>query len=675
MTHRDVHRLNRSLTSAMFRAAALVAALHVGAAVAEPSPSINTDGTALTVFDAVEFAIASDPAIQLARQARDAALGAVDQNRGPFDLNLSFQLSYDGARSYLTDAELHAERQKRTLFRELATNLQRVADDLQDQLGGTGFVWADCPQGLDITIGDTPICVSGRTRAIFDLYEDMANATNNQGAVAALVDANRRVAANAVDILNLTAFSQRSNLRNIGTMPSINDSLTTAFDLRLTKLFRNGIVLEPGLILDAFQDNYVGKPFAPAFGGKGVPDNVRSILGVTLEVPLGKGRGAVSTAAAENAARALAEASLADEAFAVTSSAERTARAYWNLSAAQAILALQQKTEALQTELLEVGETLVEADSYAEADLAFLRGRLQLTRGRVASAWQTVLQARVNLAEVMGQQLAVIEDAPVAADGLPEVPLAGADRLPTVSDMVQGALERRFDIAALRSRRTSAEILARGAGFDLKRRIDLQLAAGIAGLHEGGNVTHLDDLFEGSWKALSGFSAGPSFRLGFRFELPFGNRVARGRSVQAHALEQQSRIQLRDLERIVANEIERTSGALTKTLEEGRRRQRSVDHYREALASDVEIYRAGEGSSIDVLLTQESLLAEEIQLVSARATIALLATRLAFEMGRLVDCRIADDEVIVTALNPPGRLAALTSPPGPQDAGSGDGPE
>ncbi len=674
MHHRDSHRPERPPRTAVLVATVLAIAMTAAAAAAEPNPAVNRDETAMALVEAMAFAVASDPAIRLAEQARSASFGAVDQNRGAFDLNLSLQFSYDGARDYLTEAQLHGERQKRTLFRELAVNFQRVADDLQNQLGGESFVWADCGQGLDITIGDTPICISGRTQAIFDLYEDMANATSNQQAAEDLVEANRRIAGNTVDILNINAFAQRANLRNIGTVPTLDGSLTTAVDLRLTKLFRNGVVLEPGIILDAFKENYIGKPVDPAFGGKGLPDNVRSILGVTLDIPLGKGRGRVATAAAENAAIASAEASLADEAFSITTSVESTALAYWNLAAAQAVLEIQQETEAIQTELLEIGEILVEADEVAEADLNFLRGRLELTRGRIASARESVLRARVNLAEVMGQKLVTVDEAPLAADQLPPVPGAEAS-LPSIEEMVAAAFDRRFDIAALRSRRTSAEFLARGTQFDLKRQVDLQLAVGYAGLFEGGDISDVDDLVEGWWEALSDFSAGPSYRLGLRFELPMGNRVARGRSVQARSLEQQSHIGLRDLERTVTNQIERLTGALVQAIEEGRRREQSVNDYRTALASEIEVFEAGESSSIDVILTQESLLAEEIQLVSARASIAVLATRLSFETGRLVDCRIAEEAVTVTALNPPGRLAALIDRPAAADGGSANGPE
>jgi len=268
-----------------------------------------------------------------------------------------------------------------------------------------------------------------------------------------------------------------------------------------------------------------------------------------------------------------------------------------------------------------------------------------------------------------------VKQAPMAVDDLPAVPVESLSQDLAVDALVKLALERRYDLAAARYRRGAAEILARGAAFDIKRRIDLQMAVAYSGLHEGGDNSKFGDLVDGWWNAMSDFSAGPSFRLGFSFELPFGNRVARGQSVQAHALQQQSRINLRDLERSVANEIERVTGSLEQAIQEGQRRLYSVEQYREALASDIELYRAGEGSSIDVLLTQENLVTEEIQLISARRAIAFLVTQLVTETGRLVDCQIGDDEVTVMAFYPLGDVRALARGVPAGGGGSGDGSE
>jgi outer membrane protein TolC len=618
-------------------------------ALAEP-----TRGEPLELMAALEFVVDADPTILLAREARTASFGALAENTGPFDLSFDLLFSFDSDRTLLSQAQLLSESQRRDIFRQLSNNLDAVADDLEDQLGGTDFVWADCPEGLDITIGDQQVCISGRVRANIELYRDLAEAVGADDLADAMVLANQREVANVVDILHLTAFFQRDNLRNMGTRPTVQEMVTSTVDLRLTKAFRNGMVLQPAIILDGIRDNYLAKPLLPNFGGKGIPDRVDSIIGVTLDIPLGKGRGRESTGAAEAAARATADAALADEAFTISESVESTALAYWNLAAAQALLSLYEQSEALQAEILEIGNQLVEADEVPEADLRFIEGRLELTRGQVASAREDVIRARVDLVRVMGGSLRVIDDAPFAGDDLPGISEWMDVAAPDFSGLAADALNRRFDLVAARHREAAARILSRAAAVDIRRRVDLQLAVAYSGLYEDPSldVTDPGDVVEGWWEALSNFDAGPSYRVMLDVELPFGNRVARGRSAQSFALEQQARIQSRDLERSVVNEIRRLSESLGRAVAEGRKREASVEAYREALASDIDLFRAGEGRSIDVILTQESLVAEQIVLVSIQRVAAVLATQLSFESGQLVDATIGDEAVTVVALRP-----------------------
>jgi hypothetical protein len=136
-------------------------------ALGDPDPTAEHDDVSMALIEAMEYAVGADPSIRLAEQFRISSFGVVEQNAGPFNTKLGFKFSYDGGRSYLNEAQLHGENQKRTLFRELALITQQVADDLQEQLGGEDFVWADCPEGLDITIGDTPRSASQAERRRF----------------------------------------------------------------------------------------------------------------------------------------------------------------------------------------------------------------------------------------------------------------------------------------------------------------------------------------------------------------------------------------------------------------------------------------------------------------------------------------------------------------------------
>jgi outer membrane protein TolC len=633
-------------------ASSLVALLALwGSGTAEAEP---TRGEPIGLMAALEYVVEADPAIQLAREARAASFGALAENAGPFDLEFDLLFSFDADRTLLSEAQLLSESQRRDIFRQLSNNLDEVADDLESQLGGTDFIWADCPEGLDITIGDQQVCISGRVRANIELWRDLAEAVGADDIADAMVLANQREVANVIDILRLTAFFQRDNLRNMGVRPSMQELTTSTVDLRLTKAFRNGMVLQPGIILDGIRDNYVGKPLLPNFGGKGIPDRVDSIIGVTLDIPLGKGRGRDSTGAAEAAARRTADAALADEAFTVSQSVQSTALAYWNLAATQALLDLYVESEAIQAEILEMGEALVEADEVPSADLNFIRGRLELTRGRVASAREDLVRARVDLVRAMGGSLRNIGEAPFAGDALPGIGAWADATALDFNGLAAEALNQRFDLLAARHREAAAGILSKAASVDLRRRVDLQLAVAYSGLYEDPDldVTDPGDVVEGWWEAISNFDAGPSYRVMLDMELPFGNRVARGQSAQSFALTQQARIQSRDLERTVVNDIRELAQTLDRAVREGREREASVAAYREALESEIEVFRAGEASSIDVILTQEALVAEQLTLVTIQRVAAILATQLTFETGQLVDATIDDDAVTVVALRP-----------------------
>ncbi len=153
MKHQYDRWLGRWIGLALF-----IGALSTSGLFAQEQQHPYKAGRSLSLIEAMELAVQEDPSIRLAEQARTLAFGLLQQNAGPFDSTVGFSLSFDSARSLLNDAQLKAEAQKRDLFRQLSVNLDAVADDLQEQLGGTGFVWADCPQGLDLTIGDQHIC-------------------------------------------------------------------------------------------------------------------------------------------------------------------------------------------------------------------------------------------------------------------------------------------------------------------------------------------------------------------------------------------------------------------------------------------------------------------------------------------------------------------------------------
>ena len=94
------------------------------------------------------------------------------------------------------------------------------------------------------------------------------------------------------------------------------------------------------LSLQSSEDNFAGKPLDPVFGDTLTPNVHTATLGLTLDLPLGKGRGRVSADAPERAAKAATEAArhLIDQT--ASEQALATVQAYLEVAAAEERLQL-----------------------------------------------------------------------------------------------------------------------------------------------------------------------------------------------------------------------------------------------------------------------------------------------------------------------------------------------
>lgn len=640
-----LHALRRAAWS--LTAGALVIAA-TGSAQPASAPALHLD-------EAVAMALRLDPNISLAREATTERRGRLQEARGAFDLTLAASPAFEHSVGTLTFSQRNFERQRRNLFRQLALTFDQVADDLRRQLDeGDAFAFADCPQGLDIVIGTTPICISGRLRANQELLLRLSQGLGLEETVRLLLEFNRRNAENVVDNLLLQAYIQRDLLRNAGTVPEATERRSLSLDVRLLKTYRTGVQLSPGLLLEGSHENYQGKPLNPGLGGRGFPDVVQSVLGVTARIPLGKGAGRETVTAPEQAAQLNLEAAQASEIHAAADTVRRTALAYWNLVEAQERLALLESSAQISRRLDEIGAALVEAGELADRDLAHLRSRGGFIRASVADARDSVIRARLTLANVLGIAAPSVELAPLAAESFPPIPSdlnAGAWQ---GHELLALAYGKRHDLASLRRLESSAELLARAARVDLRRRTDLTFTIGYNGLKEGGSITRAGDVFSNMGHAMSDFRAGPSARVALNLEWPVENNIAKGRLAEARALARQSHIGRGDLERTIGENVVRLLGSLQRAMTELRHREAAVEFYREALASETERFQLGEGSVIDVILAEEAQTQEMLNALTVRQSVFSILTELRFETGLILGGTSADGRVEISEVAPQG---------------------
>jgi outer membrane protein TolC len=609
-------------------------------------------GVELGLRDAVMLALENDPKVYQAREDTLQQAGTLRESTGLFDTTFQLDTSYSYNATELTDGQRRTEESKRTVVRNLGIILQNIADDIREDLEEDGFVFPNCDQdllapGTILIVGGQTICVSAEQQANIELTGDLAGALGLDDTQTGLIDWSRSISASLVPLLDAEAAELREKLRRLGLIPEYEDKTTISFDLGLARQFRNGIFIRPGINLESVKDVFRGKRREGEWGGKGTPDKTTSVISFRADFPLGKGGGKVSAAAAERAAGLNLQASLQSEAHTVAESALRTSLAYWNAVAAIERVELQGQSVEINERVYEIGRALVDAGEAVESDLSQIRARLAEARAQYEQQRQSFRQSAVNLADTIGLQIAHIDEVPVATESWLEMPAEGELRELTGTGLYDLAQERRGDLLAARFRRESAEALARAARADLAPKTDLSLELSYRGLNEGSTTSTAAGLVDHWGDALFGYYPGPSGKLSFNFELPFGNNFARGRYEESSSLYHQAAISATDLDRVIRANVERLLGSLREAVQEVRDREVAASYYMELLRSELEKYRLGEASVVDIVLTEQNQISQGLALVTARLNLSSLLTQLFFETGNLVRYRIEAGSVVL----------------------------
>jgi outer membrane protein TolC len=132
------------------------------------------------------------------------------------------------------------------------------------------------------------------------------------------------------------------------------------------------------------------------------------------------------------------------------------------------------------------------------------------------------------------------------------------------------------------------------------------------------------------------------------YEKPLGNNAARGRLTSREAERRQQQILLGDLRRQVRLGVTRTAQALLEALGRLEQAQNAAKYYDETVKSEFQLFRAGESTLIDSILTEQQQTEAELAVVAARQEVANLLAQLRFETGTLVSAGAAPVPNVVT---------------------------
>jgi outer membrane protein TolC len=369
-------------------------------------------------------------------------------------------------------------------------------------------------------------------------------------------------------------------------------------------------------------------------------------VGISARQPLLRGAGSVGAASAIGAARASRGAAEHNLAQTAQEQVYGALVAYWQLVATNRQRGLLRTTEGNAQRLVDETKVLVAADQRPRSDLRQLEGNLANRHRAVVEAENNRLQALHALALAMGYGLEQSADWE-PRDDFP--PLPNVDVSP--AQAVQKAKTTRSDIKAAQASVAAAASALRGAEWNTNPALDLNMSLGYNGALDKDGV---DAFAAATARNVRGVNAG----LGLSLELPFNNTAQLADRDLKRAQYEQARIAAGDLNRTLPvavmqalDDLRLSSAALAAASE-------AVSQYEFVVTDQREKLRAGVGTVIDMVLTEELLISAQQNQTANRLRCAVASTRLLFETGALP--KAVEDAV--------RSLAPLTAPPGAHDA-------
>jgi outer membrane protein len=388
---------------------------------------------------------------------------------------------------------------------------------------------------------------------------------------------------------------------------------TSYHSVALSKLFTNGV--RAGISLDATSVKDTG------LDGIALRPQNAVTLGASLNIPLLKGGGTEVTRLTLDLAGINGEASRHALRDTVSAVIFATVSAYWDYLAQAQLLTLAQEAEQRSKQLLESTRQLVKANERPRADLVLLEADYADKSAASLLAAQQLVNARRQLARVLGADAADADALPLPADRFPAAG-AEAEQIQSFADRINAlALQGRPDLLVLRTQLEGARRQVRVAEKSLKPQLDLVIGSAYGKASEGG--TRL------SFPGLGGTTQSePSVYAKLVFQFPLQNNLASGSLSERTSILRQAEVRLEDTEAGIRIAVNNALLALSVSEQHLRLARRSLTLYDEAVQNEIVKRRNGIATLIDVITVQDRFNGAQQNLIQLQAEYAKAVARL-----------------------------------------------
>lgn len=395
---------------------------------------------------------------------------------------------------------------------------------------------------------------------------------------------------------------------------------TTSYGINLTREFRTGVVIQPGVSLRRI---FTREPRYPT-------EN-RAQVDFIVTVPLFKSGGREVTEAGERVAEKAVDISLLQLKHQTSVSVLNTVKAYWRYLAAERELDQLTLSEARADSFVMDIRTLIEHDERPAADLEQVLANLAEKNSARIAGIQTLFEARQQLGLAIGLPFDRMVALPQPDGDFPVPHRHDIEDCITVQSgaLMAQSLALRQDYLAVEAQQASNRILLKAAQNGLLPKVDLAFRIGYAGLDEGSRLSR-------SVSALGSDVPGISVGAGLNYQWPINNNAAHGVLMQRKAEFEQSRILTDELSRSICSAVVTALSDLNNSSQQVTRSQAAVRSYKKAVENEKTKFKMGIATLLDRITIENFLTSALLQEIAAQEKFSNALVRLRHETGTLL---------------------------------------
>ena len=410
----------------------------------------------------------------------------------------------------------------------------------------------------------------------------------------------------------------RSALDQLLGVQEITD--TTRYGIQLTREFRTGVAIQPGISLRRI---YTQEP--------NYPTENRAQVDFIVTVPLFKSGGREVTEAGERVAKKGVDISMLRLRHQASVSVLNTVKAYWHYLAAEKQLHQLRQSESRAENFVKDMRMLIELDERPAADMEQAQAYLAEKKAARIAGTQNLFEARQQLGLAIGIPSGQITVLPQPTSDFP---------LPDTNDIISAVTDPssafmplspalRPDYQAMEAQQEASRILLNAARNGLQPKVDLAFRVGYNGLDEGSHMFN-------TVSALDSNVPGITVGAGINYRWPFSNNAAQGALMQRKAEYEQIRIMTEDLSRSIYSSAATALSDLITSSQQLAHSQMAVRSYKKAVENENTKFKMGVSTVLDRITLENFMTNALLQEIAAHEKYSNALARLRHETGTLL---------------------------------------